>query len=47
MTLIIATGVCVATAVVSYILPEKSPDRARSLSVSERESLDQMLEEEA
>jgi predicted MFS family arabinose efflux permease len=47
MTLIIAAGVCVATAVVSYILPEKSSDRARSLSVTEREALDQMLQEEA
>jgi predicted MFS family arabinose efflux permease len=47
MTLIIATGVCVATAVISYTLPERNPDRTRSMSLVEKEALDQMSEEEA
>jgi hypothetical protein len=47
MTSIIAAAVCIATAVISYTLPERNPDRTRSMSVVEREALDQMSEEEA
>jgi predicted MFS family arabinose efflux permease len=45
--LLIAAGICAATAVISFVLPDATADRIRASSPAQQEELEETMEEEA